>query len=163
MSNTPFLTIRTQRQLAKDEKSRFPLASEVLLHYTYMYDIVSGAPDLETACRLQSQLRDVLKSCGTTLHKWSSDSPELLNSSLSSDVEYSISVDTDLPVKTLGISWKPFQDRFVFKLSIASKPSYTKREVLSVIARLYDPLNFLGPVLTRSKVLLQRLWQRRLN
>ncbi|GBM56072.1 hypothetical protein AVEN_263000-1 [Araneus ventricosus] len=164
MSNAPFLAIRTLQQLAEDEKSRFPLASEVLLHDTYMDDIVSGAPDLEIARRLQSQLRDALKSCGMTLHKWSSNSPELLlNSSLSTDVEHSFSVDTDLSVKTLGISWKPFQDRFVFKVSISIKPSYTKREVLSVIARLYDPLGFLGPVLTRAKVLLQRFWQQRLD
>ncbi|GFX90062.1 integrase catalytic domain-containing protein [Trichonephila clavipes] len=50
-----------------------------------------------------------------TLHKWSSNSPELLNSSLSSDVEHSFSTDIDLSVKTLGISWKPFEDCFVFK------------------------------------------------
>ncbi|GFT22873.1 integrase catalytic domain-containing protein [Trichonephila clavipes] len=49
------------------------------------------------------------------LHKWSSNSPELLNSSLSSDVEHSFSTDIDLSVKTLGISWKPFEDCFVFK------------------------------------------------
>ncbi|GBM38205.1 hypothetical protein AVEN_8269-1 [Araneus ventricosus] len=163
MSNAPFLAIRTLQQLAEDEKSRFPLASEALLHDTYMDDIVSGAPDLKTARRLQSQLRDALQSCGMTLHKWSSNSPEFLNSSLSTDVEHSFSVDTDLSVKTLGISWKPFQDRFVFKVSISMKPSYTKREVLSVIARLYDPLGFLGPVLTKTKVLLQRLWQLRLD
>ncbi|GBM69910.1 hypothetical protein AVEN_96426-1 [Araneus ventricosus] len=80
------LVVRTLQQLAEDEKSRFPLSSEVLLHDTYMDDIVSGAPDLETARRLQSQLRDALKSCGMTLHKWSSNSPELLNSSLSTDL-----------------------------------------------------------------------------
>ncbi|GBL94611.1 hypothetical protein AVEN_88738-1 [Araneus ventricosus] len=125
MSNAPFLVIRTLQKLAEDEKSRFPLASEALLHDTYIDDIVSGAPDLKTVRRLQSQLRDALQSCGMTLHKWSSNSPELLNSSLSSDVEHSFSVETNLSVKTLGISWKPFQDRFVFKVSISMKPSYT--------------------------------------
>ncbi|GBM47548.1 hypothetical protein AVEN_90261-1 [Araneus ventricosus] len=163
MSNAPFLAIRTLQQLAEDEKSRFPLASEVLLHDIYMDDIVSGVPDLETARRLQSLLRDVLQSCGMTLHKWSSNTPELLNISLSTDVEHSFSVDTDLSVKTLGISWKPFQDRFVFEVSVSIKPSYTKREVLSFVARLYDPLGFLGPLLTRAKVLLQRVWQQRLD
>ncbi|GFX49436.1 integrase catalytic domain-containing protein [Trichonephila clavipes] len=49
------------------------------------------------------------------LHKWSSNSAELLNSSLSSDVEHSFSTDIDLYVKTLGISWKPFEDCFAFK------------------------------------------------
>ncbi|GFW87393.1 integrase catalytic domain-containing protein [Trichonephila clavipes] len=115
LSNAPFLAIRTLQQLAKDEKSRFPLASETLLYDTYMDDIVSGAPDLETAQQLQSQLKDALQSCGMNLHKWSSNSPELLNSSLSSDVEHSFSTDIDLSVKTLGISWKPFEDCFAFK------------------------------------------------
>ncbi|GBM30705.1 hypothetical protein AVEN_259571-1 [Araneus ventricosus] len=69
MSSAPFLAIRTLQQLAEDEKSRFPLASEVLLHDTYMDDIVSGAPDVKTARRLQPQLRDSLQSCGMTIHK----------------------------------------------------------------------------------------------
>ncbi|GFX19956.1 integrase catalytic domain-containing protein [Trichonephila clavipes] len=80
-----------------------------------MDDIVSGAPDLETAQQLQSELKDALQSCGMNLHKWSSNSPELLNSSLSSDVEHSFSTDIDLSVKTWGVSWKPFEDYFVFK------------------------------------------------
>ncbi|GFV99779.1 DUF1758 domain-containing protein [Trichonephila clavipes] len=70
LSNAPFLAIRTLQQLAKDEKSRFPLASETLLYDTYMDDIVSGAPDLETAQQLQSQLKDALQSCGMNFHKW---------------------------------------------------------------------------------------------
>ncbi|GFU77601.1 integrase catalytic domain-containing protein [Trichonephila clavipes] len=128
-----------------------------------MDDIVSGAPDLETAQQLQSQLKDALQSCGMNLHKWSSNSPELLNSSLSSDVEHSFSTDIDLSVKTLGISWKPFEDCFVFKVSVSAKHIYTKREVLSVIAKLYDPLGFLGPVIAKAKVFLQQLWQCKLD
>ncbi|GFX09180.1 integrase catalytic domain-containing protein [Trichonephila clavipes] len=163
LSNAPFLAIRTLQQLAKDEKSRFPLASETLLYDTYMDDIVSGVPDLETAQQLQSQLKDALQSCGMNLHKWSSNSPELLNSSLSSDVEHSFSTDIDLSVKTLGISWKPFEDCFAFKVSVSAKHIYTKREVLSVIAKLYDPLGFLGPVIAKAKVFLQQLWQCKLE
>ncbi|GFU05764.1 reverse transcriptase domain-containing protein [Trichonephila clavipes] len=102
LSNASFLTIRTLQQLTKDEKSRFPLASETLLYDTYMDNIVSGAPDLETAQQLQSQLKDALQSCGMNLHKWSSNSNELLNSSLSSDVEHSFSTDIDLSVKDIG-------------------------------------------------------------
>ncbi|GFX42143.1 integrase catalytic domain-containing protein [Trichonephila clavipes] len=128
-----------------------------------MDDIVSGAPDLETAQQLQSQLKDALQSCGMNLHKWSSNSPELLNSSLSSDVEHSFSTDIDLSVKTLGISWKPFEDYFAFKVSVSAKHIYTKREVLSVIAKLYDPLGFLGPVIAKAKVFLQQLWQCKLD
>ncbi|GFX72146.1 integrase catalytic domain-containing protein [Trichonephila clavipes] len=163
LSNASFLTIRTLQQLTKDEKSRFPLASETLLYDTYMDNIVSGAPDLETAQQLQSQLKDALQSCGMNLHKWSSNSNELLNSSLSSDVEHSFSTDIDLFVKTLGISWKPFEDCFVFKASVSAKHIYTKLEVLSVITKLYDPLGFLGPEIAKAKVFLQQLWQCKLD
>ncbi|GFV07315.1 integrase catalytic domain-containing protein [Trichonephila clavipes] len=163
VQNAPFLAIRTLQQLAKDEKSRFPLASETLLYDTYMDDIVSGVPDLETGQQLQLQLKDALQSCGMNLHKWSSNYPELLNSLLSSDVEHSFSTDIDLSVKALGISWKPFEDCFVFKVSASAKHIYTKREVLSVIAKLYDPLGFLGPVIAKAKVFLQQLWQCKLD
>ncbi|GFX26241.1 integrase catalytic domain-containing protein [Trichonephila clavipes] len=163
LSNAPFLAIRTLQQLAKDEKSRFPLASETMLYDTYMDHILSGAPDLETAQQLQSQLKDALQSCGMNLHKWSSNSPELLNSSLSSEVEHSFSTEIDLSVKTLGISWKSFEDCFVFKVSVSAEHIYTKREVLSVIPELYDPLGFLGPVIAKAKVFLQQLWQCKLD
>ncbi|GFQ79050.1 DUF1758 domain-containing protein [Trichonephila clavata] len=63
MSKAPFLAIKTLQQLAQDEKSRFPLASEVLLHDAYMDDIVCGVSDLETAQKLQSKLRDALHFC----------------------------------------------------------------------------------------------------
>ncbi|GFV50023.1 integrase catalytic domain-containing protein [Trichonephila clavipes] len=129
LSNAPFLAIRTLQQLAKDEKSRFPLASETLLYDTYMDDIVSGAPDLETAQQLQSQLKDALQSCGMNLHN----------------------------------CWKPFEDCFVFKVSVSAKHIYTKLEVLSVIAKLYDPLGFLDPVIAKAKVFLQQLWQCKLD
>ncbi|GFU59909.1 integrase catalytic domain-containing protein [Trichonephila clavipes] len=152
LSKAPLLALRTLQQLAKDEKSRFPLASETLLYDTYMDDIVSGAPDLETAQQLQSQLKDALQSCGMNLHKWSSNSLELLNSSLSSDVEHSFSTDIDLSVKTLGEIIESHLKivsclRYMFQLNIYVQ----KSEVLSVIAKLCDPLGFLGPVIAKAK------------
>ncbi|GFW06781.1 integrase catalytic domain-containing protein [Trichonephila clavipes] len=48
-SSAPFLAVRTLKQLAMDEASRFPFASKVALQDVYMDDIVSGAQDLDTA------------------------------------------------------------------------------------------------------------------
>ncbi|GFV96182.1 integrase catalytic domain-containing protein [Trichonephila clavipes] len=158
LSNAPFLAIRTLQQLAKDEKSRFPLASETLLYDTYMDDIVSGAPDLETAQQLQSQLKDALQSCGMNLHKWSSNSPELLNSSLSSDVEHSFSTDIDLSVKTLGISWKPFEDCFAFKVSVSAKHIYTKREEWNHVPSVLNPADLVSRGLRPCDLPNLRLW-----
>ena len=35
----------------------------------------------------------------------------------------------------------------------------TKREVLEVIALVYDPLGYLPPAMTKMKVFLQKLWE----
>ncbi|GFX01569.1 uncharacterized protein TNCV_3970721 [Trichonephila clavipes] len=160
-ASAPFLAIRTLKQLAMDESSRFPLASKVVLQDVYMDDVMSGAQNLDTACQLQCQLQNMLDTCGMKLHKWNSNSKELLNSS--SDQEHSFSTNAESAIKTLGISWKPTGDYFMFKVSIPSIASYTKRDVLSVIARLYDSLGLIGPVISKEKILLQKLWLRKLN
>ncbi|GFU00880.1 integrase catalytic domain-containing protein [Trichonephila clavipes] len=36
--------------------------------------------------------------------------------------------------------------------------SFTKRRVLSTIARIFDPLGLLGPIITWAKIFMQRLW-----
>ncbi|GBN79265.1 hypothetical protein AVEN_87624-1 [Araneus ventricosus] len=91
-ASTPFLAIRTLKQLALDESSRFPLASDVTQQDAYMDDIVSGASDLGTAKELQSQLHSMTlehsMAGGMTLHKWSSNSKELWNSCASNDQEH---------------------------------------------------------------------------
>ncbi|GFW33602.1 integrase catalytic domain-containing protein [Trichonephila clavipes] len=103
----------------------------------------------------------MLEICGVKLHKWNSNSKELLNSS--SDQEHSFSANAESAIKTLGISWKPTGDYFMFKASIPLIASYTKRDVLSLIARIYDPLGLIGPVISKAKIFLQKLWLRKLN
>ncbi|GFY72094.1 reverse transcriptase domain-containing protein [Trichonephila inaurata madagascariensis] len=99
-----------------------------------MDDVVSGAQNLETARQLQCQLQNMLETCGMKLRKWNSNSKELLNSSI--DQEHSFSTKPKSAINTLDVSWKPTGDYFMFKVSIPSMTSYTKRDVLSVVARL---------------------------
>ncbi|GFQ63949.1 uncharacterized protein TNCT_542731 [Trichonephila clavata] len=94
-SSAPFLAIRTLKQLAMDEASRFPLASKVALQDVYMDDVVSGAQTLDTARQLQCQLQNMLKTCGMKLHKWNSNSKELFNSS--TDQEHSFQPTQNQP------------------------------------------------------------------
>ncbi|GFT64718.1 integrase catalytic domain-containing protein [Trichonephila clavipes] len=98
-ASAPFLAIRTLKQLAMNETSRFPLASKVALQDEYMDDLVSGAQNLDTARQLQCQLQNMLETCGMKLHKWNSNSKELLNSS--SDQDHSFSTNAESAIKTL--------------------------------------------------------------
>ncbi|GBN91455.1 hypothetical protein AVEN_54442-1 [Araneus ventricosus] len=72
-------------------------------------------------------------------------------------------IEEDSTIKTLGMSWKSNEDQFIFKVSVKEQIVYTKRDVLSTIARLFDPLGLLGPVICKAKIFLQRLWLEKVN
>ena len=39
----------------------------------------------------------------------------------------------------------------------------TKRNVLSIIAQIFDPLGLVGPCITQAKIILQKLWKLNLD
>ncbi|GFU51208.1 uncharacterized protein TNCV_505821 [Trichonephila clavipes] len=128
-------------------------------------DDLTGADDLESGRKLQVQLVSMLKGAVIELNKWSASNPLLLRVSMCQvkDLSYSCSTET----KTLGLLWKPHPDSFAFKISPMTSNCdnliVTKKSVISSIARIFDPLALIGPVLTRAKILLQSLWQLKLD
>ncbi|GBL92712.1 Speckle-type POZ protein-like B [Araneus ventricosus] len=67
------------------------------------------------------------------------------------------------PVKTLGMLWDPKVDCLTYEVKIKDKDSFSKREVLSEIGRLYDPLGLIGPIITKAKIFIQGLWKIKLD
>jgi hypothetical protein len=76
-----------------------------------------------------------------------------------------ISLDKQPTTKTLGVIWHCDSD--TIKYSIHLKPNQsktiTKREILSVIARIFDPLGLVGPATISGKIIMQKLWATKLN
>ncbi|GBM86757.1 hypothetical protein AVEN_248002-1 [Araneus ventricosus] len=143
--------MRTLKQLAIDERKRYPAAAAVLESDLYMDDVLSGSDDLETAKNLQRELIDILSSGTMSLHKWCVNTAELAVNGES----YPFSNPEE--TKTLGVVWKSETDCFCFKVA-SEEFGVTKRLVLSTIARAFDPLGILGPVVTKAKIFLQKLW-----
>ncbi|GBN32404.1 hypothetical protein AVEN_142786-1, partial [Araneus ventricosus] len=127
-----------------------------------MDDGITGTNDVKTAQILQTQLIDMFAKGGMNLHKWTSNSLELLNSFPSSNQERAFPIDAHVS-KTLGMNWLHLDDYFIFKVDCKHVPNPTKRNVLSVISRLYDPLGLLGPVICKMKIFLQKLWLEKLS
>ncbi|GFT91970.1 uncharacterized protein TNCV_125001 [Trichonephila clavipes] len=99
---------------------------------SYMDDILSGESTLEGAKKLQTRLSQLLQRGGFELHKWVSNSPELLKDLSASSYVFDKEFQ-DAPVKTLEI------------------------------ARLYDPLGLIGPIVTKAKIFIQELWKIKLD
>ena len=63
--------------------------------------------------------------------------------------------------KVLGLSWKTTGDYFHFVTLLSSEIGHcSKRILLSIIARLFDPLGLLTPFSITLKVLFQETWRR---
>ncbi|KAF8790293.1 hypothetical protein HNY73_005344 [Argiope bruennichi] len=106
----------------------------------------------------------MLAKAGMSLHKWTSNSQELLNSFLTSNHEIhenTFPIDEHVS-KTLGMYWKPFDDLFIFTVKYENESKLGKRALLSAIARLYIPLGLLGSVICKMKIFLQKLWLQKL-
>lgn len=56
---------------------------------------------------------------------------------------------------TLGLRWHPLDDSFSFSTKTVRVESFTKQTVLSLSARLFDPLGWLSPTTIRAKIMIQ--------
>jgi len=87
-------------------------------------------------------------------------------SSISTDEQNNsrvIDLKDNLIVHTLGLGWQPSTDTFEFKFNFPNDGVITNRSILSTIAKLFDPLGFLSPVIIVGKLLIQELWSIKLG
>lgn len=161
MSAAPYLAVKTLQTLAKDECSRFPIASKIALRDMYVDDVCSGADDVETAILAQNQLISMFSAGGFTLRKWTSNSESVLQNIGVDAREYKfpLNVNSTDTIKTLGIAWNPATDEFEFQVNLPMRNSYpTKRTLLADTSTLFDPLGWLAPTLITAKTMFQSLW-----
>ena len=63
--------------------------------------------------------------------------------------------------KVLGQNWNTINDTFIYKLDIlaefAKNLEATKRNVLKVVAKIYDPMGILGPLIVTMKIFFQNI------
>lgn len=159
----PFLALRTFQQLIQDEGSRFPLAVSPLNKGRYVDDIFGGADTLDTA--QVTQLNQLCMAGGFELRKWIANHPSVL-SSIPSEHRInttSIRIDDDAYVPTLGLSWQPVSDHFHFTFDTPASSVLTKRSVMSTIAKLFDPLGLVSPIIITGKLIIQELWLLKLD
>ncbi|XP_055622523.1 uncharacterized protein LOC129766091 [Toxorhynchites rutilus septentrionalis] len=165
----PFLATRTLKQLSLDEAENFPHASRKMARDVYMDDIITGASDVSEAKTLRKQLDDMLLTAGFRLRKWASNDEDALegveHQNLALPLINGINLDSEQTIKTLGLMWEPITDNFRFNIECSSIPTteMTKRKVLSCIARIFDPLGLVGPVVTKAKIFMQRIWELKNN
>ncbi|XP_058448627.1 uncharacterized protein LOC131428598 [Malaya genurostris] len=159
----PYLATRVLQQLAKDEQLKYPIAAKATCEDFYVDDFLSGGKNVEEAIELRTQMEAMFGSAGLQLRKWASNSLGALegipedNRALKQTVEFS----QDQTIKSLGLHWEPQADclKYYFETPcFDSSTAITKRTTLSCIAKLFDPLGLVSPVIVIAKIFMQALW-----
>lgn len=162
MNCAPFLTLRVLKAIASEVCEGAESVCYTITHQTYVDDICVGADSESAVLDLQSNLMSVLSRSGMELKKWASNTPSVLaavpaTSRGSGPLPFD-TVDGSW-TKVLGIEWQPTSDHFCCALRVDSLPILTKCGILSLVARIFDPLGLLGPATFLAKTIMQRTWQ----
>ena len=140
----------------------------------YVDDLLAGASDVEEGFEVYQQSKELMPKGGFNLRKWNSNSPGLLqrvnneegavvpskmeeeNRPIEEEDEESFTKSTigpnqvsDKLVKTLGVCWDTESDEMSFDFKelneYANTLKVTKRSLLKLSAKVFDPLGLLSP------------------
>lgn len=162
-SSAPFLAVRCLRELAELGSSSFPLASSVIKRDFYVDDVLTGSDYFEEARQLKHELSDLLSQGGFKLRKWLSNHKDLLGDANETNKDHLFQLDMSETIKTLGLHWNANEDVILYQINIDTSGKLTKRILLSQIARLFDPLGLLGPIIAKAKMIMQDIWQLKIS
>ncbi|XP_039309090.1 uncharacterized protein LOC105201565 [Solenopsis invicta] len=161
-ASASYLAIRSVRQLAEEYEGSFPLAAKCVLNDMYVDDIIGGAQTIDEAKELQRQLIELMSKGCFKVHKWHSNVTGAVHNLSKNENQATVDLKLNDVVRTLGLVWEPSTDVFLFTIRF-NKQVRSKRELLSEISKLFDPLGLLGPVITLAKLLMQETWKIEIN
>lgn len=163
-ASAPYLAIKALRSLAEDESTNMPDVKQILLNDFYVDDLLTGGNSHEELLATRDRLIAVLAKGGFKLNKWCSNYPSILQGlAPTGQLNTNKIIINDNIIKTLGVQWDARLDKLLYKVNIDKPKTMTKRTILSQIAKLYDPLGLLGPVVLKAKVIMQSLWALKLS
>ena len=167
-------------------KETHPETVKTIKDSLYVDDLVSGAPKDDQAFEIYQNTKRVMSDGGFNLRKWCSNSASLVEAINKAETTFestqknhfpavtdeSLSyakattnpdsnVSKDKCAKVLGSIWDMDSDEFQFNLSSIVDYSrtlpFTKRSVLKLSSKIFDPLGLLAPFTVKMKILFQEL------
>ncbi|XP_062714008.1 uncharacterized protein LOC134290819 [Aedes albopictus] len=159
LASSAFQATMALRQVSDDHQHEYPQAARVIKKSTYMDDVIGGAHTIQEACTLQQEVSGLLaKGCFGT-HKWCANRPEILQhvEKEHRGTDFKVGDADSIVTKTLGVVWNPLDDWFSFSVVPGNTEATTKRKILSEVAKIYDLLGLVGPVITAAKLILREV------
>ncbi|XP_054091903.1 uncharacterized protein LOC105220591 [Zeugodacus cucurbitae] len=152
----------------QDEHGTNSRAVKAILDHHYVDDFVDSFSSEEEAISVSKQVRAIHMNAGFELRNFTSNSQKVVAALDGTDVTRSIGKkESFVGERVLGLFWQSSSDCFGFKLKfhnvdeavINGERRPTKRELLSIVMSIFDPLGFLSNFVIGAKLLMRELWK----
>lgn len=158
-ASAPYLAIRCLHELGRANENNYPKESQIIKNDFYVDDLLTGANNLNELTKVCNNIINILSSAKFHLHKWNSNSPCLQIDGVNLENK-SLCLNNISENKTLGIIFDPLNDTFHFSFKdYQFNTKTTKRTVLSMASKVFDPLGLLSPIMIVPKLIIQKLWK----
>ena len=161
LNSLPFIAQYVMQQHGKQFSEEFPRASETVLKSTYMDDSMDSVDTEEEGIGLYQELMKLWGLANMQARKWILNSLAVAQHIPINERASCMSFDGGeilSCVKTLGLWWTATEDVFGYKFVAGEMVTVRKRQWLSKISTIFDPMRFVAPFIVQARILTQRMW-----
>ena len=137
---SPFMLGATLQHHYDQQPTELHKTVETLRENTYVDNLMNSGDTVEEIEKFKREASDILENAKFPIHKWESDLLELE------------SEDAVNPSKILGHPWEKTQDTLEVNVKpLEDEQPVRKRQMLSRLGGIYDPLGFISPTVVKGK------------
>nr|XP_049461754.1 uncharacterized protein LOC125906540 isoform X2 [Anopheles coluzzii] len=161
-ASSSYLACRALHEAGQEVRSTYPKIADVIQKSFYVDNLSFGAATPEELRDLRTGVERALLNRGMPLRKWASNVPDVIDDIPVEHRESTVQIGDKQAIKMLGLAWCPSEDTFQLIIDdsfFEPIKTVSKRHLVSRIAKLYDPIGMLQPVIIRAKIMMQNLWR----
>lgn len=163
--SAPCRAVHVLKCIAQEGEADYPHGAKAIRDNMYLDDFMISCPSEQSACIVQHEVNILIEQGGFRFKKWVSNVPTVLQTISPADRASGFEASPKggtLCNPVLGVIWEIHNDCFVYQSQELEFGS-TKRQVLSQMSSIWDPMGFLAPYVVRAKMMVQELWTLKLS
>ena len=166
--SSPCSALYIKNKNAREFALRFPESADSIINNCYMDDFLDSCNTTHEAEERIRQVIQINSAANWQMHGWASNEPSVLRVIKENNTVDSISLvkSDEKEERVLGLQWLTESDSLAFRFGETKiAPDLrqgnkvpTKRQFLSVIMSVFDPLGLISPFTIQARILLQDIW-----
>ena len=170
-TSSPSVVSFCLKKTAMIEEQQNSEVANVIDRNMYVDDLMKSTETAAEAISLADKVSKQLNKGGFHLTKWCSNDRRVLAAIPEAErAKTVVNLELEqLPTQSaLGMKWNIEDDKFVWEISnklmsATTKKPVTRRNIVSVVYSLFDPLGFIAPYIMKAKLILQMLSRKKIG